>query len=115
VTTLDITEVVFEHAPTKLDTLLLVVDKLAREARKKGVHAVRFRLDFEQGLRLEGEATDRGATLVVVIAGQRRRYALSVDGIEKALADVVRVVHQGAPDMLDAYERVLAGGFVARR
>lgn len=110
-TTLSITELVLEHAPEKQETLTRVVERLGREARKKGVHAVRFRVDFDGGLRLDGEATDRGATLVVVIGGQRRRYGLTVDGVQNALADVVRVVHQGAPDMLDAYERVLTSSF----
>lgn len=106
-TIVHLTELVLEHAPERIEPLHRVVERLTREARKKGVHAVRFRLDFDGGLRLDGEATDRGATLVVVIAGQRRRYVLSVDGVQNALADVVRVVHQGAPEMLDAYERVL--------
>jgi hypothetical protein len=105
--TLEIKEVVLEHAPQESDELSLVVDRLVREARKKGVHAVRFRLDFDGGLRLDGEATDRGSTLVVSMAGQRRRYRLTVDGVQNALADLVRVVHHGAPEMLDAYERVL--------
>lgn len=106
---LSLTEIVLDAEREPVVELASVIARVKKEARKKGVFAVRFSLDLDGGLALEGEATDRGETLVVTLGRERRRYPLTVDGMENALADVVRVVHRSDAAILDAYERVLVG------
>lgn len=111
---LSLTEIVLDAEREPVVDLSSVIARVKKETRKKGVFSVRFTLALDGGLTLEGEATDRGETLVVALGRDRRRYPLSVDGIENALADVVRVVHRGDAAMLDAYEKVLVGRLRAR-
>ena len=81
-----------------------VLEHLRGQSRKRNVDAVEATLRFFDRLELRVEVQERGARLRVPGRGL---YACTVDGVHRALADVVREEHGADAAMLDLYQRVL--------
>lgn len=84
-----------------------LIEPLRKQARRKGVQSVSATLSLGGQLRLDVEVQERGARMKVPGVGL---YAFSVEGVLRALGDVIRVQHGGDPMMLDLYQGLLERG-----
>lgn len=91
-------------------TLAQALAHLQTHARKRHVTRVAGTLALGAELRIPVELADRGKTLAVDLPSGRRRYAASVDGAQRAIADWIREVEKGDPEALDLFEKLLLAG-----
>lgn len=82
---------------------------LGKAARGKNVAEVRATLRLDRDLVMSCRIRDRGRAFSVDNLSPPKNYALSRDGLEKAFADVVRLLHDRNETALAAYTRLLEG------
>ena len=101
-------------ASTTAPTLEELAAWLARMGKRREVDWVEAQLELGEGLRLPLAVSDRGRVFSVDFGAgktaKRRRYALSVDGLQSAVADWIREEHNADPALLDLFERLLIHG-----
>ncbi len=97
-------------ATTAPPTLADVVVWLEKQARKKDVDWVEAVIALGGDLRVPVAVRERGKVVSVDFDDKRRRYALSVDGLQSAIADWIREQRAADPALLDLFEQLLLRG-----
>lgn len=97
-------------AQTAPPTLAELVTWLERMGRKKDVEWVEAEIAVGGDLRVPVAVRERGKVVSVDFDDKRRRYALSVDGLQSAIADWIREQHGADPALLDLFEQLLLRG-----
>ena len=91
-------------------SLAEVVAWLERMGRKKDVDWVEAEIALSRDLRVPVAVRERGKVVSVDFDDKRRRYALSVDGLQSAIADWIREQRGADPALLDLFEQLLLRG-----
>jgi len=94
-----------------MDDLEQAVEDIRKYARRREVDWLKAKLSFGSILIMPIEVYDNGSRMQVDITKDKRKtYAFGVDGVQLALADLIRDRYAGKSTYLDIYQELLGLG-----